>query len=68
MSECSAIALNVTTQVDCQALYTFNQLFGNAAIGLASVNLSLRTMALWQMNRYVVVPLVALIMVSTFLP
>jgi hypothetical protein len=44
-------------------LYTFNQLFGNAAIGLASVNLSLRTMALWQMRWYIVAPLVALIAV-----
>ena len=39
----STIALNVTTKVNCQALYTFNQIFGNSAIGLASVNLSLRT-------------------------
>ncbi|KAJ6605524.1 hypothetical protein DFH09DRAFT_1121516 [Mycena vulgaris] len=28
-----AIALNVTTEIDCQGLYTFNQCFGNAAIG-----------------------------------
>ena len=29
--------------VNCQALYTINQIFGNATIGLASINLSLRT-------------------------
>ncbi|KAI8976582.1 hypothetical protein BD414DRAFT_158407 [Trametes punicea] len=42
-----AIALNVTRPVNCQALYTYNQIFGNASIGLASINLSLRTMAIW---------------------
>ncbi|KAH7925423.1 hypothetical protein BV22DRAFT_1011188 [Leucogyrophana mollusca] len=58
-----AIALNVTSPVNCQALYTFNQVFGNAAIGLASINLSLRTMAVWSQNRYVVVLLILVILV-----
>ncbi|TFK38035.1 hypothetical protein BDQ12DRAFT_606964 [Crucibulum laeve] len=57
-----AIALNVTTEVDCQGLYTFNQCFGNAAIGLASINLSLRTIAVWSQKWYVVIPLVAVIL------
>jgi hypothetical protein len=57
-----AIALNVTEEVDCQALYTFNQVFGNAAIGLASVNLSLRTMAVWSRKWYIVWPLVVVIL------
>lgn len=39
----SAIALNVRTEIDCQGLYTFNQVFGNATVGLASINLSIRT-------------------------
>lgn len=39
----SAVALNVRTEIDCQGLYTFNQVFGNAAVGLASINLSIRT-------------------------
>lgn len=39
----SLISLDTTEPLNCQALYTFNQVFGNAAIGLASVNLSLRT-------------------------
>ncbi|THH30669.1 hypothetical protein EUX98_g3523 [Antrodiella citrinella] len=56
------IALDITTEVDCQSLYTFNQLFGDAAIGLASINLSLRTMAIWNMSLYIVVPLVLLIL------
>ncbi|KAF7980541.1 hypothetical protein HWV62_37681 [Athelia sp. TMB] len=57
-----AIALNVEAEINCQALYTFNQLFGNASIGLASINLSLRTMAVWSQKWYIVVPLVAIIM------
>ncbi|KAI0806184.1 hypothetical protein BC629DRAFT_1580668 [Irpex lacteus] len=48
--------------VNCQALYTYNQVFGNAAIGLASINLSLRTIAVWSQNIYLVVPLVAVIL------
>jgi len=56
------IAANVTTEIDCQALYTFDQLVGNAAIGLASINLSLRTMALWSQRWYIVVPLVLIIL------
>ncbi|KAF9010225.1 hypothetical protein BDQ17DRAFT_1347770 [Cyathus striatus] len=57
-----AIALNVTTEINCQGLYTFNQCFGNAAIGLASINLSLRTMAVWSQKWYIVVPLIVVIL------
>ncbi|KAJ7599405.1 hypothetical protein C8J56DRAFT_916601 [Mycena floridula] len=57
-----SIALNVTSEVDCQALYTFNSCLGNASIGLASINLSLRTIAVWSQRWVVVVPLVAVIM------
>ncbi|KAJ6557935.1 hypothetical protein B0H19DRAFT_1291226 [Mycena capillaripes] len=57
-----AIALNVTTEIDCQGLYTFNQCFGNAAIGLASINLSLRTIAVWNQRWFIWVPLVAIIL------
>ncbi|KAI5117159.1 hypothetical protein M0805_001017 [Coniferiporia weirii] len=57
-----AIALNVTTEIDCQGLYIFNQVFGNAAIGLASINLSLRTIAVWSQSLYIVVPLVLIIL------
>ena len=37
------VVLTQRRQINCQSLYTYNQVFGNAAIGLASVNLSLRT-------------------------
>ncbi|KAL5522673.1 hypothetical protein ACEPAG_8691 [Sanghuangporus baumii] len=57
-----AIALNVTKEVDCQALYIFNQVFGNAAIGFASINLSLRTIAVWSQSLYIVIPLVLIIL------
>ncbi|KAH8829306.1 hypothetical protein DL96DRAFT_1597609 [Flagelloscypha sp. PMI_526] len=56
------ISLNVSTPIDCQSLYTFNQCVGNASIGLASINLSLRTMAVWSQKYYVVIPLVIVIL------
>jgi len=56
------IALNVTTRIDCQVLYTFNSLFGQASIGLASINLSLRTIAIWSKRWYIVAPLVTIIL------
>ncbi|EIW55076.1 uncharacterized protein TRAVEDRAFT_172735 [Trametes versicolor FP-101664 SS1] len=57
-----AIALNVTRPVNCQSLYTYNQIFGNASIGFASINLSLRTMAVWSQAWYIVAPLVVVIL------
>jgi hypothetical protein len=57
-----AIALNVSTEINCQGLYTFNQCFGNGAIGLASINLSLRTIAVWNQRWYIWVPLVGIIL------
>jgi len=57
-----AVALNVTVEINCQALYTFNQVVGNSAIGLASINLSLRTMAVWSRRWFIVAPLVLIIL------
>ncbi|KAH9046797.1 hypothetical protein EDB84DRAFT_602457 [Lactarius hengduanensis] len=54
------IALNAQSELNCQALYTFNQCMGNMAIGMASVNLSLRTMAVWGQKWYIVCTLVAI--------
>jgi hypothetical protein len=56
------VALNVTEEVDCQALYTFNQVVGNAAIGAASINLSIRTIAVWSQNKWIIYPIVAVIL------
>jgi hypothetical protein len=52
------IALNTTTAINCQALYTFNQFFGSSAIGTASTLLMFRTIAIWNKNLYVTIPLV----------
>jgi len=41
------ISFDATTKINCQALFTFNQLAGNASLGLASINLSLRTLAIY---------------------
>ncbi|KAF8887540.1 hypothetical protein BD779DRAFT_1611503 [Infundibulicybe gibba] len=49
-------------EVNCQALFTFNQLAGDAAVGLASINLSIRTMAVWSQNRYIIALLVLIIL------
>ncbi|KAL0959635.1 hypothetical protein HGRIS_011337 [Hohenbuehelia grisea] len=57
-----AIGLDAMSEVDCQALFTFNQLAGDAAVGLASINLSFRTIALWGSNRYIIAVLVLIIL------
>ncbi|KAK0192707.1 hypothetical protein F5146DRAFT_1191529 [Armillaria mellea] len=57
-----AIALNITKEVNCQALYTFNQLAGNAAVGLASINLSLRTIAVYAQSKILIGALIIVIL------
>ncbi|TCD71934.1 hypothetical protein EIP91_000066 [Steccherinum ochraceum] len=52
------VSQDYTKKLNCEALFMVEQLFGNMAIGFSSINLALRTMAIWNMNRYVVVPLV----------
>ncbi|KAH9899245.1 hypothetical protein C8Q73DRAFT_312043 [Cubamyces lactineus] len=56
------IALDTTTEINCQALYTFNQITGQASSGLASINLSIRTMALWSHHKYIVIPIIVIIL------
>ncbi|KAH9914943.1 uncharacterized protein B0H18DRAFT_1087703 [Fomitopsis serialis] len=58
---CLFLAL-IGMEVNCQALYTFDQLAGDAAVGFASINLSIRTMAVWSQNLWVVIPLVFVIL------
>ncbi|KAI0806186.1 hypothetical protein BC629DRAFT_1437664 [Irpex lacteus] len=55
------IALDAKTEINCQALYTFDQLAGDGAVGLASINLAIRTMALWSQALYIVIPIVIII-------
>ncbi|EPQ52087.1 hypothetical protein GLOTRDRAFT_140532 [Gloeophyllum trabeum ATCC 11539] len=57
-----AIALDTTTPINCQALYTFNQLTGQSTIGFASINLAIRTMAIWSQQKKIVIPLVIIIL------
>ncbi|CDO70547.1 hypothetical protein BN946_scf184579.g3 [Trametes cinnabarina] len=56
------IALDTTVEINCQALYTFNQITGQASSGLASINLSIRTMAVWSHQKYIVILVVLLIL------
>ncbi|THV01964.1 hypothetical protein K435DRAFT_853238 [Dendrothele bispora CBS 962.96] len=56
------VSLNSTVPLNCQALYTFNQLAGNAAVGLASINLSLRTIAVYGNSKPLVIILVIVIL------
>ncbi|KAH9941759.1 uncharacterized protein BXZ73DRAFT_98149 [Epithele typhae] len=56
------IALDTTVEINCQSLYTFNQIMGQAASGLASINLSIRTIALWSHDKRIIVPLVIIIL------
>ncbi|KAL1702662.1 hypothetical protein EV121DRAFT_209555 [Schizophyllum commune] len=53
-------SLDTQTRINCRSVFIFNQLAGNAAMGLASINLSLRTMAVWSQNKWVVSGLILL--------
>ncbi|KAJ7138383.1 hypothetical protein C8R44DRAFT_944995 [Mycena epipterygia] len=57
-----AVALDSTTEINCQAIYTFNQFAGDAAVGLASINLSLRTLAIWSQNMWIKIFLAVIIL------
>ncbi|KAJ7573485.1 hypothetical protein C8J56DRAFT_510385 [Mycena floridula] len=54
--------LDVKHEINCQAAYITLQVLGNTALGVASVNLSIRTIAVWGHNRYVIATLVTLIL------
>ncbi|KAH7887016.1 hypothetical protein F5I97DRAFT_1872347 [Phlebopus sp. FC_14] len=56
------IALDTPTELNCQALYVFDQLAGDAAVGLASINLSLRTIAIWSHNKWIILVIVAIVL------
>jgi len=57
-----AVALDTSKEINCQAIYTFNQFAGDAAVGLASINLSLRTLAIWSQNKYIKIILILIIL------
>lgn len=56
------IALNVTTRVNCLALYNAIGMTGQSTAGFTSLILGVRTMVIWKMRWYIVVPLVILSM------
>ncbi|KZT26939.1 hypothetical protein NEOLEDRAFT_1131428 [Neolentinus lepideus HHB14362 ss-1] len=51
------ISFSVKSEVNCNALYTFNSFCGNMSILAASTSLMLRTIALWERSLKVVIPL-----------
>ncbi|KAG8748820.1 hypothetical protein FRC14_001930 [Serendipita sp. 396] len=51
------IVFNVSTKINCQALYTWNQFGGNTSMGAASTLLMLRTIAVWNKKLFIVIPL-----------
>ncbi|KAG1741879.1 uncharacterized protein EDB91DRAFT_1129973 [Suillus paluster] len=56
-----AVGLDTPREINCRALYAFNQLAGDAAVGLASINLSLRTVAIWAHNKWIIILLILII-------
>ncbi|KAJ7735802.1 hypothetical protein B0H16DRAFT_1575406 [Mycena metata] len=56
------VALDSTKEINCQAIYAFNQFAGDAAVGLASINLSLRTLAIWGQNKWIKILLIVIIL------
>ncbi|OAX31917.1 hypothetical protein K503DRAFT_805667 [Rhizopogon vinicolor AM-OR11-026] len=55
------LTLDTPSEINCQALCAFNQLAGDAAVRLASINLALRTIAIWLHNKRVIVLLVLMV-------
>ncbi|KAK1230701.1 hypothetical protein PQX77_006198 [Marasmius sp. AFHP31] len=47
---------------DCEAIYVFIQAMGSLSMGLACVNLAIRTIAIWKNDRHVVVGLTIIIL------
>ncbi|ESK88353.1 hypothetical protein Moror_14786 [Moniliophthora roreri MCA 2997] len=56
------VSFDSTGQLNCQPLYIFNQLAGNAGTGLASINLCLRTIAIYANSKPLTIVLVVLIL------
>ncbi|KAF9269674.1 hypothetical protein L218DRAFT_916021 [Marasmius fiardii PR-910] len=56
------VSFDSTSKLDCQPLYIFNQLAGNASTGLASINLCLRTIAVYGNSKPIIILLVILIL------
>jgi len=57
-----AIALDTTKPINCHALYAWIQFSCDAAAGLASIIFSLRTIAIWSRNKWIITLLVMVIL------
>jgi hypothetical protein len=47
--------------INCESLYTFTQFAGDAAVGLASINLAIRVVAIYKSDKRVMAALFLLI-------
>ncbi|KAL0576768.1 hypothetical protein V5O48_005208 [Marasmius crinis-equi] len=56
------IALDIRHPINCQALYQVLLVLGNSALGVASLNLAIRTMAVWGNNKFIIGGLSILLM------
>ncbi|KIK77687.1 hypothetical protein PAXRUDRAFT_367124 [Paxillus rubicundulus Ve08.2h10] len=56
------IGLDIPIEVNCEGLYVFSQFAGDAAVGLACINLSLRTIAIWSHDKWIIGILVLIIL------
>ncbi|KAL0577497.1 hypothetical protein V5O48_004483 [Marasmius crinis-equi] len=57
------VALNVQDkQIDCRALMLFIETMGSLSVGLACVNLAIRTIAVWRNDRRIVIGLIVVIL------
>ncbi|GLB38846.1 hypothetical protein LshimejAT787_0600080 [Lyophyllum shimeji] len=56
------IVLDSTKEIACQAAYTTLQVLGNTALGVASINLAIRTSAVWGKKNYVRIPMLVLLL------
>ncbi|KAF8840542.1 hypothetical protein BDN67DRAFT_903296 [Paxillus ammoniavirescens] len=56
------IGVDTPVEVNCKALYAFSQFAGDAAVGLACINLSLRTIAIWSHDKWIIGILVFIVL------
>ncbi|KAI0782933.1 hypothetical protein C8Q75DRAFT_737261 [Abortiporus biennis] len=49
------IVFSVTSKINCDPIYKFMTIGGNFAVALASANLSVRMVAVWNMNRWLAI-------------
>jgi hypothetical protein len=50
------------SEVNCQGLYSFNSIAGDAAVGFSSINLALRVIAIYKNDKRVLAGLLVIIL------